>query len=141
MATTSAIQTLPNRDELASEVLPLLGDGGTSDHARAAVDWAIARFLPLIVETSVGRLAGMCEVIEMTGQTRAQILRWSNGQGRTDFPDPVLSLRCGKHWDRRAIERFMATPVTPQDQLTDGARRLLADLPQDQPSSVTGKNS
>lgn len=90
------------------EVLPLLGDGGTSDHARAAVDWAIARFLSLVVETSVGRLVGMGEVIELTGTTRAQILRWSNGEGRTDFPDPVLSLRCGNHWDRRVVEKFMA---------------------------------
>lgn len=106
MEQTLTRQTLPNRDILALEVCPLLGDGGTMDHARAAVAWAIERFTPVVVERSVTDLIGVNEVAALVGTSRAQVLRWANGQGRIDFPDPVIQLGCGAHWSRTTVEQW-----------------------------------
>lgn len=104
---------LPDRDELVRDVLPRLGDGATREHAEQAVTWAIQRFLPPVVETAVDRLVGVNEAAEIVGTTRANVLRWSNGQGRTDFPEPALTLSCGAHWDRTALKRFAAMNPQP----------------------------
>lgn len=114
---------LPDRDQLVRDVLPRLGDGGTREHAEVAVTWALDRLAPRIIEwvtqRVVGRLVGVNEAAKMIGSTRAEVLRWSNGQGRTDFPAHVLSLDCGKHWDAAVLERFA------QDQVVESSQREL----------------
>lgn len=119
---------LPDRDILAREVCSVLGDGGTMDHARAAVDWAMRRFGPLLEAPAarvervpaalIADLVGEKEAAGIVGTTRANIKRWSNGQGRTDMPDPVLVLDCGKHWSGATLRRWVAD-VFPVDQAQD----------------------
>lgn len=76
----------------------MLGDGGTTDVARRAVDWAIERFPLMMAERTLAELVGVNEAAGLLETSRANVLRWSNGQGRTDMPDPVLTLACGPHW-------------------------------------------
>lgn len=128
MDATSASQMLPDRDVLAREVCSVLGDGGTMDHARAAVAWAMRRFGPLLEAPAarvervpaalIADLVGEKEAAGIVGTTRANIKRWSNGQGRTDMPDPALVLDCGKHWSGATLRRWTAD-VFPVDQAQD----------------------
>lgn len=118
---------LPDRDILAREVCSVLGDGGTMDHARAAVAWAMKRFGPLLEAPAarvervpaalIADLVGEKEAAGIVGTTRANIKRWSNGQGRTDMPDPVLVLDCGPHWSgatlRRWVDKMRPAETTP----------------------------
>lgn len=108
---------LPDRDELVRDVLPRLGDGATREHAEQAVAWALDRVGSMMVEwvttQVVGNLVGVNEAAEIVGTTRANVLRWSNGQGRTDFPEPALTLSCGAHWDRKALKRFAVKNLQP----------------------------
>lgn len=119
---------LPDRDILAREVCSVLGDGGTMDHARAAVAWAMKRFGPLLEAPAarvervpaalIADLVGEKEAAGIVGTTRANIKRWSNGQGRTDMPDPVLVLDCGPHWSGATLRKWVAD-VFPVDQAQD----------------------
>lgn len=119
---------LPDRDILAREVCSVLGDGGTMDHARAAVAWAMRRFGPLLEAPAarvervpaalIADLVGEKEAAGIVGTTRANIKRWSNGQGRTDMPDPVLVLDCGPHWSGATLRKWVAD-VFPVDQAQD----------------------
>lgn len=137
MDATSVSQMLPDRDILAREVCSVLGDGGTMDHARAAVAWAMRRFGPLLeapaaraervrpgvlvptnTELVLADLVDVKGAAGIVGTTRANIMRWSNGQGRTDFPDPVLVLDCGKHWSGATLRKWVAD-VFPVDQAQD----------------------
>jgi hypothetical protein len=114
------LTTLPTRDDLVREVLPLLGDGGTTDVARRAVDWAIERFLPMVGERVVTELAGVNEVAGLLGTSRANVLRWSNGQGRTDMPAPVLTLSCGPHWSRSTLAAWVPADQDHQPVINGG---------------------
>lgn len=89
-----------------AELLPVLGDGAGRHNAEAAVEWAIGAFLPVALAYALGRLRGVSEAVEIIGTTRANVLRWSNGTGRLDFPAPVITLACGPHWDRGALADF-----------------------------------
>lgn len=144
---------LPDRDVLAREVCSVLGDGGTMDHARAAVAWAMGRFGPLmeataaratraqaghierfspaLIERVLGDLVDVKGAASIVGTTRANIMRWSNHQGRTDMPDPVLVLDCGPHWSGATLQRWVdkmrpaeTTPTPPHahDQETGKTR-------------------
>lgn len=113
MGGTLTTHTLPDRDELVRDLLPVLGDGAGRHNAEAAVSWAIERFLPLVVFETVDRLAGVSEAATIVGTTRANVLRWSNRQGRVDFPEPVLTLACGPHWDETALKRFAVVNPPP----------------------------
>lgn len=103
--------TLPNRDvppipDMVSEVLPLLGDGASRGNAEAVIEWALTRFPVPVGPVMVGTLVGVNEVAIRLGVTRASVLRWANGQGRTDFPAPLAILACGSHWDLNTIEEW-----------------------------------
>lgn len=89
----------------------MLGDGGTTDVARRAVDWAIERFPIMTAERTLAELVGVNEAAGLLRTSRANVLRWSNGQGRTDMPDPVLTLACGPHWSRSTLAAWI-----PADQ-------------------------
>lgn len=108
-ATLTAPTALPDRDSLARELVFRLGDGGTMDQARAAVDWAIERFMPVVAERILSDLVGVREAASLIGQPRAVLLRWANGQGRTDMPEPVLTLDCGAHWSRTVLTKWRDT--------------------------------
>jgi hypothetical protein len=97
---------VPDRDSLVRDLVGRLGDGGTTDHARAAVAWAIDTFVPIIVERVVADLRGVNEVAGLLSTSRAQVLRWANQQGRTDFPAPVLQLACGPHWSATTMRQW-----------------------------------
>jgi hypothetical protein len=84
----------------------LLGDGGTVQMAHVVVDWMVERFMPALVERVVSDLVGVREASEAIGESRASVLRWSEGNGRTDFPAPVLTLSCGKHWSRTTLTNW-----------------------------------
>lgn len=103
-------QMLLDRDTLVRDLLPVLGDGAGRHNAEAAVTWALDILAPLVlawtVERTVGKLAGVSEAASIVGTTRANVLRWSNGHGRTDFPAPVLTLSCGPHWADGALYDF-----------------------------------
>jgi hypothetical protein len=134
MDATLTERMLPDRDILVREVCSALGDGGTMDHARAAVDWAYRRFgslmetesarvrsaqvegvSPALIERTLADLVSVKEAAGIVGTTRANIMRWSNRHGRTDFPAPVLVLDCGPHWSRATLRRWTAD-VFPTDQ-------------------------
>jgi hypothetical protein len=103
------LKTLPTRDDLVREVLPLLGDGGSMEEAQTLVSWAMERFLPTVGERVLVDLVGVNEAADQIGTSRANVLRWSNGQGRTDFPEPVLTLACGPHWSRSTLAGWVPT--------------------------------
>jgi predicted DNA-binding transcriptional regulator AlpA len=102
----ATLTALPIRDDLVREVLSLLGDGGTTDHARAVVAWVVNRFPPVAGDCVPTDLVGVNEVASILGTSRANVLRWSNGQGRTDFPRPVFILACGPHWSDSTVRAW-----------------------------------
>lgn len=143
MEPISAMDSPPDRDAMVREVLPRLGDGATRQTAESAVTWALewaatrfAQVLPavrvevaesesaaradLVSRGSADRLVGVSEAASILQTSRANVLRWSNGSGRTDFPEPIVTLGCGAHWDREELERYASMDTSSESVKTSG---------------------
>lgn len=56
-------------------------------------------------------LVGTGEIAEMAGVRKNVIVNWASRH--KDFPQPVVVLQCGRIWDRRDVEAWLAIATEP----------------------------
>lgn len=77
-----------------------LGDGATEAQARNVLE--LLRRAGLLDAGGVSTVVGVAEIAEQAGVTPPAVCQWP------DLPPPLVHLKCGRIWDGRVIEQYLA---------------------------------